>query len=237
MEGYQVIRIPVIAALVCLFLCFGTVEATAESLAKLMATAKECSGKAMASPSDYAANWRAAKACHDYAFELESQEAEGWKDLGKDAAKEGMKYGETAARVRPSGIEGWYFLGLNIGTYSDCVSILVALREGLKDKAQQALEKAYYLDKTYDNFGPCLALGRYWQSLPAIAGGNLKNAEKLFDEYFAGRGSSQNADKLAYYFRGALYKDIGRASDAKADLKKAADMGQKDAARLLAEMQ
>ena len=121
------IRIPVIAVLVYLILSFGTIKASAECLSGLKASAEAYSMKAAASPEDYAANWRAAKACHDYAFELESQEAEAWKDLGKDVVKQGMKYGEAAAGIRPNGIEGWYFFGLNIGTYSDYASILVAI--------------------------------------------------------------------------------------------------------------
>ena len=81
-----------------------------------------------------------------------------------------------------------------------------------------------------------LALGRFWQVLPGIAGKDLKKAEKLFNEYIDAYGSSAAPNKDAWYYRGALYKDSGRKAEAKADLQKAADMGQKDAAKLLAEI-
>ena len=53
-----------------------------------------------------------------------------------------------------------------MGIYSDGVSILTALREGLKDKTQSGFEKAYGLDKMYDEAGPVLSLGRFWAVVP-----------------------------------------------------------------------
>jgi tetratricopeptide (TPR) repeat protein len=209
---------------------------SAESIPALRATAEAAIGKATSSPNDYAANWMAAKALRKYGDELVVQEAAGWKDLAKSAAKDGMKFGERAQKINPSGIEGWYWYGLCVGTYSDCVSILTALAEGLKGKTQKGFEMAYNADKMYDNGGPMLSLGRFWQVLPGIAGRDLKKSEKLFNEYMSLFGTSKDANKDAWYFRGALYKDTGRTAEARADLTKAVAMGQKDAAKLLLEL-
>jgi len=46
------------------------------------------------------------------------------------------------------------------------VSILTALKEGLKDKTQSSFEKSYELNKMYDDGGPIKALGRFWFVLP-----------------------------------------------------------------------
>ncbi|MDA8424598.1 MAG: hypothetical protein M0Z80_00540 [Treponema sp.] len=210
--------------------------AAAASLPELKAAAEEAAQAASSAPGEYAANWTAAMDLRKYGDELVTQKAPGWKDLANAAATEGMKFGAIAQKLDPTGVEGWYWYGLCVGTHSDCVSVFSALTEGLKGKTQKAFETAYSLDKSYDTGGPILALGRFWQVLPGIAGRDLKKAEKLFDEYMAGFGSSPDANKDAWYFRGSLYKETHRIPQARADLEKAASMGQKDAPKLLAEL-
>lgn len=191
---------------------------------------------AAAAPQDYALNWKAAQAARKYGDHLVSEEIGGWKDTARDAAKEGIKYGEIAFKLNATGIEGWYWYGLCVGTYSDCVSIIKALAEGLKGKTQMGFENAYKYDKMYDNGGPMLSLGRFWQVLPGIAGQDRKKAEQLFNEYISILGNNPDANKSAWYYRGQLYKDLGRSAEAKADLQKAAAMGSREAAKLLSEM-
>ncbi len=209
---------------------------SAESIPALKATAEAAIKAATAAPADYSANWNAAKALRKYGGELVDQEATGWKELAKAAAKDGMKFGEIAQKINPNGIEGWYWYGLCVGTYSDCVSIVTALAEGLKGKTQKGFEMAYKVDKMYDNGGPMLSLGRFWQVLPGIAGKDLKKAEQLFTEYIGLYGTSKDPNKDAWYYRGALYKEQGKTAEARADLQKAAAMGQKDAIKLLTEL-
>jgi tetratricopeptide (TPR) repeat protein len=209
---------------------------SAGDIPQLKAAAEAAVKAAAAAPGDYAANWAAAKACRLYGDELVTQANTGWKDLAKAAARDGMKYGDIAQKLNPQGVEGAYWYGLNVGTYSDCVSIVTAMTEGLKGKTQKGFEIAYSLDKSYDNGGPILALGRFWQVLPGIAGRDLKKAEHLFSEYIDLFGSAAAPNKDAWYYRGSLYKDQGKTAAAKADLQKAAGMGQKDAIKLLAEM-
>jgi len=191
---------------------------------------------ASAAPNDYALNWQAAQAARKYGDYLVVNQLSGWKETARAAAKEGMKYGEVAFKLNPSGIEGWYYYGLCVGTYSDCVSVVTALTEGLKGKTQMGFENAYKFDKTYDNGGPILSLGRFWQVLPGIAGQDRKKAEQLFNEYISAYGNSPNANSDAWYFRGQLYKDTKRIDLAKADLGKAASMGNANAKKLLEEM-
>jgi len=200
---------------------FAIVPAFAQTEAELKAAYENAVKLAASAPKDYTLNWQAARAARSYGDYLVVHKTTSWKETARAAAKEGMKYGEIAFNLNPSGIEGWYYYGLCVGTYSDCVSVLTALTEGLKGKTQMGFENAYKFDKTYDNGGPILALGRFWQVLPGIAGQDRKKAEKLFDEYIALFGSSPKANSDAWYFRGELYKDTKRPDLARADLEKA----------------
>ena len=83
--------------------------AYSESIAQLKSTADAAVKAAAAAPSDYAANWTAAKECRKYGDEMVVQASEGWKSLAKAVAKDGMKYGEIATKLKPQGIEGWYW--------------------------------------------------------------------------------------------------------------------------------
>ncbi len=208
----------------------------AETEAELKAAYEQAIKRAEAAPQDYVLNWKAAEAARKYGDYLVTEEVPGWKENAKTIAKTGMKYGEIAFKLNPTGIEGWYWYGLCVGTYSDCVSVITALAEGLKGKTQMGFENAYKFNKMYDNGGPILSLGRFWQVLPAIAGQDRKKAESLFNEYIALFGDKPDANKNAWYYRGELYKDMGRLAEAKADLQKAAAMGSKDAEKLLAKM-
>jgi hypothetical protein len=208
----------------------------AGSIPALKATADAAVTAALAAPGDYAANWKAAKALRDWGDEAVKQEIAGYKDIAKSAGKDGMKFGEIATKLKPAGIEGWYYYGLSVGTYSDGVSILTALAEGLKGKTQKGFETAYATDKSFDTGGPILALGRFWQVLPGIAGRDMKKAEQLFNEYIAMFGTNKDASSDVWYFRGLLYKDTGKAAEARSDLQKASSMGNAKAAKALAEL-
>jgi tetratricopeptide (TPR) repeat protein len=205
-------------------------------IAELKADYEAAIKLATAAPQDYALNWKAAKAARDYADQLVTDEASGWKDTARPIAKDGMKFGEIAFKLNPTGVEGWYWYACSVGSYSDCVSILKALGEGLKGKTQMGFENAYKFDKKYDKGGPILGLGRFWQVLPGIAGQDRKKAEALFNEYLSIFGSDPDMGGTIWFYRGELYKDTGRIAEAKADLKKGADKGNKNAARLLAEL-
>jgi tetratricopeptide (TPR) repeat protein len=228
-------RISIIAAMVLMAIAAPAAMAAVD-LAALKTSADTAVSAALASPGDYAANWKASKALRDYCDRMEKDNVQGWKDVLKVQAKQGMKFAEIAQKINPSGIEGWYYYGLCVGDYSDSVSIVTALFEGLKDKTQLGFENAYKFDKSYDDYGPVLALGRFWQVLPSVAGRDLKKAETLFAEYLAAMGSKPGVDSDIWRFRGELYRDTGRKDEARADFQKAAAMGNKDAAKDLADL-
>ncbi|MBS3754634.1 MAG: hypothetical protein KGY56_02940 [Desulfobacterales bacterium] len=117
-------------------------------------------------PDNFEFNWKCAKACRLYGDLTKRMEKEGWKDICAEYGKKGMKYAKKAIELEPDKPNGYYYYGLCVGTYSDGVGLITALREGLKDKTQNNLEKAYEIDKHFENGGPIVAFGRFWQVVP-----------------------------------------------------------------------
>ena len=119
-----------------------------------------------ANPDDYEANWKCARAHREYGNKAKRKGLEGWQDICKAYGKSGMQYAQKAIEIAPEKTDGHYYYGLSVGIYSDGVSILTALKEGLKNKTQSSFEKAYELNKMYNEAGPMLSLGRFWSVLP-----------------------------------------------------------------------
>jgi len=115
---------------------------------------------------DYEAAWKCARAHREYADKAKKKGVEGWKDICAQYGKTGMQYAQKAIELKPQRPDGHYYYGLNVGIYSDGVSIFTALKEGLKDKTQQSFEKTYEINKMYKEGGPMLSLGRFWAVLP-----------------------------------------------------------------------
>ena len=117
-------------------------------------------------PDDYEAAWKCARAYREYADKAKKKGVEGWKEICAQYGKAGMQYAQKAIELKPERPDGHYYYGLNVGIYSDGVSIFTALKEGLKDKTQQSFEKTYEINKMYKDGGPMLSLGRFWAVLP-----------------------------------------------------------------------
>lgn len=133
-------------------------------------------------PDDYETKWKCARAYREYGNAAKRQRIKGWKEICAKYGKEGMKHAQGAMEQEPNKPEGFYYYGLSVGIYSDGVSILTALAEGLKNKTQNGFEKAYELDKMYDEAGPILALGRFWALVPWPFK-NKKKALNFYREY------------------------------------------------------
>lgn len=119
-----------------------------------------------ADPDRFEPHWKCARAYREYGETAKRSRLQNWKKTCAEFGKAGMKIAEKAVSLDPNRVEGHYYYGLNVGIYSDGVSILTALREGLKDKTQSSFEKAYALDKAFDEAGPVLSLGRFWAVVP-----------------------------------------------------------------------
>jgi len=148
-------------------------------------------------PNDYEANWKCARSYMKYGEEAKTQAIEGWKKICTEYGKKGMKYAEKAIEQRPEKPDGYYYYGLNVGIYSSGVSIITALAEGLKSKTQSSFEKAYGLDKMYNEAGPILALGRFWAIVPWPYK-DKKKALTFYREYQTTRYFNEKAEGKIY---------------------------------------
>ncbi|MBC2716552.1 MAG: hypothetical protein HF978_14710 [Desulfobacteraceae bacterium] len=117
-------------------------------------------------PNNFKANWMAAKACWFYGMYTQELYFTDWKDICRLYGKKGMAYAGKAIILYPNRVEGHFWYGMNVGIYTDSVSIITALIEGLKSKVQNSFETAYKYDKYYEHGGPIAALGRFWAILP-----------------------------------------------------------------------
>jgi tetratricopeptide (TPR) repeat protein len=194
-----------------------------------------CKGAADSQPQNYEANWMASKAYRLYADEAKKQQINGWEAVCKDYGKKGMGYGEKAIALDPGRVDGHFWYGTCVGSYSDGVSILTALKEGLKDKTQTSFDTAYKIDKMYYDAGPVLAIGRFWSVLPWPLK-DKKKALAYLEEYHS--YYPDNPEGLVYL--GQAYLDAKDKDNAKAVLQKAAASDEKyysdQAQKLLANM-
>ena len=179
--------------------------------------------KALAeTPDSYEANWKCARAYREYGNEAKSQKIAGWKDICAQYGKTGMQYAQKATELEPNKADGHYYYGLNVGIYSDGVSIFTALSEGLKDKTQTSFEKAYEVDKMYKEAGPMLSLGRFWAVLPWP----MRDRKKSLQYYREYQATKYFADSLeAHFYIGEVLYQIGgdkNKAEAKGLLEKAA---------------
>jgi len=167
-------------------------------------------------PDSFKANWMASKSCWFYGMYAQELYLADWKDICKLYGKQGMEYAEKAIALNPESVEGHFWYGMNIGIYSDSVSVITALFEGLKSKAQNSFETAYRYDKYYDHGGPIAALGRFWAILPWPLNDN-KLAMKYYQEFYKTKffGLSYTV-QFHVYFAELLMDSSSRKKDAKA---------------------
>jgi tetratricopeptide (TPR) repeat protein len=172
-------------------------------------------------PGSYEANWKCARAHREYGNAAKTEKVDGWKDICARYGKEGMNYARKATELEPEKPDGYYYFGLNVGIYSDGVSIFTALSEGLKDKTQSSFEKTYELEKMYKEGGSILALGRFWAMLPWP----MRDRDKSLKYYREYQATEFFADNLeAHVYLGELLIQIGgdkNKTEAKGYLKRA----------------
>ena len=157
-------------------------------------------------PGSYEANWKCARAYREYGDTAKSQKIDGWKDICAQYGKEGMQYAQKASEIDPAKPDGYYYYGLNVGIYSDGVSVFTAMAEGLKDKTQNSFEKTYEIDKMYNKAGPMLSLGRFWAVLPWPMRDRKKSLQ-YYREYQATEYFDDNIE--AHVYLGELLIQIG----------------------------
>ena len=161
-------------------------------------------------PKSYQARWKGARACRETAETAKLQQVEGWEDLCAEYGKQGMELAKEAVELKPQGVEGHYYYGVCVGSYSDGVSIFTAIGEGLKGKTRKHLKKAYELDKEYNHATPVMALGRYYEVLPWLAGQDKDKALQYYHEALRLMPEDSPFRPKLHVFAGRLMLDLGK---------------------------
>lgn len=155
---------------------------------------------------DYGALWRTARA----RFFL-GQEA---RDKGKARSHHlaGVDAGRRAVRASRAGVEGHFWLGVNMALLAQLERPLGALRLALE--ARRELKHAVQLDAAYHGAGPLRVLARLESRLPRLLGGGRKLARAHFEE--AIRLAPSNTVTRIYFAE--LLMECGESERARAEL-------------------
>jgi len=159
-------------------------------------------------PASYEAQWRIARAAWWVADGTEKKATkEKYGKIGWDAGIAGTK-------IRPNGIEAQFWGAASLGMYAKGVGVLKAVWDGLAGQYEEWVRRALKIDPAYAHGGPSRALGRYYFTLPGIAGGdNDKAIEYLVQSK---KLAPYNVRTLAWLAE--VYIDEGEDDKARAEL-------------------
>jgi hypothetical protein len=156
-----------------------------------------------AAPASFEANWRLASL---YNWEANGTEGDPKANLGKKA----WEAGDKAILARPDDVRGHYQAGTGIGLYSEGISIITALAQGMEGKFRERLQAALRIDKDYLDGAPQVVWGRYFYKLPWPKR-DVDQSIKVLEECIASHPSNLRA-KL--YLADSL-ADQGKTEDAR----------------------
>ena len=125
---------------------------------------------------NYAGLWRQARAAYWMADGASNKKQQAkWGKIGWDA-------GEAGRALHADRVEAQFWGAASLGNYAKGVGVMKAVWDGLGKKYEAWVRKAYSIDRNYANAGPPRALGRYYFTLPGIAGGDADKSIKYLEE-------------------------------------------------------
>ncbi|MCF8037183.1 MAG: hypothetical protein K9K62_09955 [Desulfobacteraceae bacterium] len=131
-------------------------------------------------PDSYEAFWKAARSCRVITRMAVIGELDDLEQIGASFGKQGMELAQKAIALEPEKVEGHYYYAVNVGGYAKGASIWSILSEGLKNKAEKHLKKAYEIDREYNGFVLLMHMGLYYEVLPWYAG---RDKDKALEHY------------------------------------------------------
>lgn len=96
------------------------------------------------------------------------------KDVALKAYEDGIRYCQEAVKLNDKCVECHFWLGVSYSKFGETKGILQSL--GLVPYAKEAMEKVKALDPKYEWGGAYRVLGRIYNRLPALKGGDNKKA-------------------------------------------------------------
>ena len=111
-------------------------------------------------PSDFEASLLVTRTISYIASSMKPNQKRKW------LAYRGYKIGKKLVKHYSKRVEGYYFAGINLGLYAECMGTAAAVRENVKTKIGNLLDQAIRLDRDFMQGAPLIAKARYLFMLP-----------------------------------------------------------------------
>lgn len=125
-------------------------------------------------PDAYEALWKTAKTGF-YLMEVIKD-----KKQKKAIVNECVRFAKAAVKLKPGGVEGHFWLGVNYTKVGEIKGILKALF--LIRPIKKEMRKVIALDDTFEGGGAYVVLARVYAMVPGILGGSKKEARTLYQK-------------------------------------------------------
>ncbi len=169
-------------------------------------------------PKNYATSWKTARLVSFIGNFGVGQSRFVDTSKGVDLFDYGAKAGLQAQTLKPKSVEGYLWYAVDLGSYGLAKGVLAAA-SGAKP-GMAALEKARAINPSYEGYASQRILGRYYQELPGMFGGDMKQAESLI------KGATDAAPKYRnnWVFLGQYYIAAGKYESANLACKKVLEL-------------
>jgi tetratricopeptide (TPR) repeat protein len=124
-------------------------------------------------PNSYQALWRAGKVIYSIGMAARTD------DEKKKIFNDGVNYCKRAVAIKPDGVEGHFWLGVNYGKYGEARGVLKSLF--LKNDIMREMNAVVKLNEAYEGAGAYRVLGRVCYKVPGLFGGS-KQKSKMYLE-------------------------------------------------------
>jgi len=156
-------------------------------------------------PADYGVLWRRAQ-LQFWISDDPQLPAEAKSRLGRECW--GMA--DEATRVRPGGVEGWFYAAGCMGNYALGIGVLRALTQGIEGKFKERLGRAEAIDAAFQSGAIATAWGRYHYELPWPKHDGARCEQRLRDALGM---NPRNVRALVYLAE--LFRKQGRQDEAR----------------------
>jgi len=157
---------------------------------------------------DYATAWKTARLVYFIGNYGAGEQRFVDSDAGVTLFNYGAQAGKLAQSLNPNGVEGYYWYAIDLGSWGLAKGILASASNAKYGIA--ALNKANQINPAYQWYGSSRILGRYYQQLPGLFGGDSAKALALFTT------ATEQAPKFSsnWVFLGQYYMDQGQYAKA-----------------------
>jgi tetratricopeptide (TPR) repeat protein len=169
-------------------------------------------------PDDYAVAWKTARLIYFIGNYGVGQERFVDTSAGVSLFDYGAQAGLKAQALKPKAVDGYYWYSVDLGSYGLAKGVMAAAKGAKPGMA--SLVTAQKINPAYEGYGSARILGRYYQELPGMFGGDMKKALVLIK----GAADAAPSYRNNWVFLGQYYIAAGDYASANAACKKATEL-------------